>query len=201
MQSVSLSMLSILYNLCRDFDVPWALDCFIYSHRWLGSWWWRDCIKFGWGQSKCASWSFTDHFFVCIYSSSLANGGLYCLFKFPWLFDCGLESISILSLFFVSIGVFGVDFLFFSFSFDLEVDLCLLFVTCVSFFLVGFVVSCSVGLSLVFIFYEVSFGVFWCLFWCGWLFHQNLCPLGWICWMGSFISVFFVSFGFFLFFA
>ena len=76
-----------------------------------------------------------------MYSSSLANGGLCFLFKLPWLFDCGCLEL-----------VF--DF-FFPFSFDLEVDLCLLFVVCVSFFLVRFVVSFSVRLSI----------FLWRLFW------------------------------------
>ena len=71
-------------------------------------------------------------------------------------------------------------------------------------FLVGFVISFTVGLFLVFISYWVPFGVFWCLFWCRWLFHQNLlCPLGWICWIMGLVHllVFLVKFGFFPFFA
>ena len=118
----------------------------------------KDCIKFGWGQFKCASWSFTEHFCVRIYSSSQANGSLCFLFKFLWLFECGHWVHFNFKFVFSFYMGFWSCFLIFSFSFDLEVDLCLLFVACVSFFWVGIVVSFSVGLSLIFIF-------LWSLFW------------------------------------
>ena len=94
-------------------------------------------------------------------------------------------------------------FWFFSFSLDLEVDLHLLFVACVSFF--GRI-CCFIFFWVVFsiyFFYEVSFGDLWCLFWCGWLFQQDLLyPLGWILWIMALVHlVLFVYFGFFLFFA
>ena len=88
MRSVSLSMLSILYDLCRDFDVPRALDCLSIPIGDLA----LDeetASNLAGRQVKCASWTFTEDFCVRIYSSSQANGGLCFLFKFPWLFECG----------------------------------------------------------------------------------------------------------------
>ena len=75
----------------------------------------------------------------------------FCLSSSGFL-NVGVESISILSFVFSFHRGIWSWFLIFSFSFDLEVDLCLLFVACVSFFCVGFVVSFSAGLSLIFIF-------------------------------------------------
>ena len=98
---------------------------------------------------KCAAWSFTGHFCVCMYSSSLANGGLCFLFKLPRLFDSGRWVY--FNFHFKFVFSFGGGIFFF--SFDLQIDLCLLFLVCVSFFfLVGFVISFSIGLSLIFIF-------------------------------------------------
>ena len=109
------------------------------------------------GSFKCAS-SFTDHFCIRIYSLSLADEGLCFLFKLPWLFDCGhWVQYNFKFVFSFYRGIWSW-FLIFSFSFDLEVDLCLLLVDCVSFFLAGFVVSFSFGFSLIFIF-------LWSLFW------------------------------------
>ena len=80
----------------------------------------------------------------------------FCLSS-PGFLNMGVESISILSLFLVSIEI-GLElvFDFFFFFLDLEINLCLLFVACVSFLGVGFVVSFSVGLSLIFIFFMKS---------------------------------------------
>ena len=88
MQSVLLSMLSILYYLCRDFVDPWALDCLSIPIGDLVLDGEGTAINLVGGSFKCASWSFTDHFCVRMYSSGLANGGLCFLFKLPRLFDC-----------------------------------------------------------------------------------------------------------------
>ena len=161
MRSVLLSMLSILYDLYRDFDVPWALDCLSIPISDLALDDEGTASKLA-GGSLNVSPSLSLITCVRIYSSSQANGGLCFLFKFPWLFECGCwVHFNFKFVFSFYRGIwswFWSCFLIFSFSFDLEVDLCLLFVACVSFFGVGFVVSFSVGLSLIFIF-------LWSLFW------------------------------------
>ena len=115
----------------------WSLSIalFIHSHKWLCSWCWGDCIKFGWEQFECTSWSFTVHFGVDMYSFSLANESLYFPFKSPQLFDCGYRVHFNFHLFYIfkfvfSFGGGGSP----SFPLVLEVNLCLLLVACVSFF-------------------------------------------------------------------
>ena len=142
-----------MIGFCRDFVDLWALDCLFIS---IG-----DLVLDGEGTaSNLAGGSLNVHpglslitsVFICTLPAWPMRACAFCLCCSGFLI-VGIESISIsiLNLFLVSIGGFGVDF--FSFAFDLEVDLCLLFVVSVSFLLVGFVVSFSVGLSLVFIYF------------------------------------------------
>ena len=204
MWSMLLSMLSILYDLCRDFHVPGALDCLSIP---IG-----DLALDGEGTASNLArgslnvplgLSLINSVFVFTLPAWPMGACAFCL-SYPGFLIVGIESISILSLFSVSIGGFGVGFQFFSFSFDLEVNLCLLFVACVSFFGVGFVVSFSVGLSLIFIFFMKSLLEIYGVFWCGWLFHQNLqwlfqqdlCPLGWICRIMGLVQCFLLSLDF-----
>ena len=88
--------------------------------------------------------------FICTLPAWPMGVSAFCLSCLGFLI-VGVESISIsiLNLFLVSIRG-GVIF-----SFDHEVDLCLLFVACFI-FLVGFVVSFSVMLSLVFFFFIIK---------------------------------------------
>ena len=104
----------------------WTVD----FHRWLDSWWWRDYIKFRWRQFKCTSWPFTS-VFVCTLQAWPMGSCAFCL-TCPGFLIVVIEFISILDLFLVSVG--GGWSWFLIFFFDLEVDLCLLFVACVSFF-------------------------------------------------------------------
>ena len=157
MQSVSLSMLSILYDLCRDFVDHWALDSLsipigvlVLDSEGTAS------NLAGGSLNVPPGLSLITSLFICTLPAWLMGTCAFCL-NCPGFLIVDIEtiSISILNLFLV--GGVGVGFLiFFSFAFDLEVDLCLLFVACVSFFLVGFVVSFSVGLSLVLIFFIKS---------------------------------------------
>ena len=156
MQPVSLSMLSILYDLCRDFDVPWALDCLSIPIGNLALDGEGTASNLAGGSLNVPpGLSLNTSAFVFTLPAWPMGACAFCL-SYPGFLIVGVESISILSLFLVSIEGFGVGFWFFSFSFDLEIDQCLLFVACVSFFGVGFVVSFSVGVSLISIFFMKS---------------------------------------------
>ena len=118
-QSVSLSMLSKLWDLCRDFVDPWALYCLFLMLKEL-HWIWL-------GQFECASWSFTVHLGVHMYSSNLANGSSCFLFKLPQLLNCACRvHFNLLYFFNCFLVLWGGGW--FSFSFVLEVDLYILFV-------------------------------------------------------------------------
>ena len=138
MQSVLLSMLSILYDLCRDFDVPWALD---YLSIPIGDLALDDeetaSNLAGGSLNVPPGLSLITSVFIFTLPAWPIGTCAFCLSS-PGFLNVGVESISILSLFLVSIEGFWVGFWFFSFSFDLEVNLCLLFVACVSFFWVVF---------------------------------------------------------------
>ena len=77
--------------------------------------------------------------FICTLPAWPMGAYAFCL-SCPGFLIVGVESIStsicsiFLNLFFVFIGGFGVGFWFSSFSLVLEVDLCLLFIACISFF-------------------------------------------------------------------
>ena len=122
-----------------------------------------------------------------MYSSSLANESLCFLIKLPRLFDHGYWVrfnfhllYIILDLFLVSIGGFE---LVFDFLFALILKLIYVYFLLLVFhfyLLFHFLLDCH----WYFFFYWVSFGDLWRLFWCGWLFHQDLlCPLDWMCWI------------------
>ena len=73
-RSVSLSILSILYVLCRGFVGCWALDCLV-----IGDFAVEDILNeyiF-----ECTSWSFLIHFGVHLYFRSLTNEELWFLFS------------------------------------------------------------------------------------------------------------------------
>ena len=197
MRCVSLSMLSILYDLCRDFDVPWALDCLSIP---IGDLALDDegtsSNLAGGSLNVPPGLSLNTSAFIFTLPAGPMGACAFCLSSLGFL-NVGVESISILSLFLVSIEGFGVGFWFFSFFFDLEVDLCLLFVACISF--LGGRICC-------FIFCWVAFDIFflWSLFWrfmlsvLMWvvassessvIVSRDLCPLGWICWIMGWVHL------------
>ena len=107
MQSVSLSMLYMLYDLCRDVDDPWAWDCLSIP---IG-----DLALDGEGTASnlagsslnvSSGLSLITSVFIFTLPAWPMGAYAFCLSSLGFL-TVGVESISILSLFLVSIRGFG----------------------------------------------------------------------------------------------
>ena len=194
MRSLSLLMLSILYDLSRDCVDPWTLDSLFIPIGYL-------VVYVDGTASNLVGDSLNVPPGLFLITSVFVSTfpfrpkeARFFLFKLHWLFDCWRSVHFNVHLKFDFTLLLGLELIFDLFHFPLILKLIFVYFlwSVINFFVVC-VVSFSIRSSLVF-FYKVSIRVLWCLFWCECLFHQNflllfqqdLCPLGWILWIMGF---------------